>query len=59
MRETTCMVCEWRRATRRGMCHTCYVYYRRHGVDRSEDLIVRHGRRVLEKMQAHPALHPE
>ena len=47
-----CRVCRWRppRATK-DLCATCYEYQRRTGSERSERLVVAHGRRLLEGKQ--------
>jgi hypothetical protein len=47
-----CRVCHWRRARpgrRDARCPTCAAYYHRYGRDRSPELVVRHGRRLLER----------
>ncbi len=44
-----CVVCEWAEATKAKRCGTCYAYRRRNGRDRPEELIVAHGRRLLEE----------
>lgn len=49
-RKRKCRVCLWRPATHRGRCVTCYNYWWRTGQERPEDLVVRHGRRVLASM---------
>jgi len=44
-----CSVCEWQPARVKGLCDTCYTYRRRTGHDRSEELILAHGREWFEK----------
>ena len=44
-----CRVCGWRPARAKGLCATDYRYRARTGRDRPEDLVVRHGQRVLER----------
>ncbi len=48
----TCATCEWAEATRQGECHTCAQYRRRNGRERPEELIVGHGRRLVEEGRA-------
>lgn len=51
MSAASCSVCTWRPATHKGRCHTCYMFWRRNGFDRPEELVIQHGQRVLERMQ--------
>lgn len=44
---TSCVVCEWAKVYKAQRCAACYWYRRRHGSERPEELIVRHGQRVL------------
>lgn len=43
-----CVVCEWAEPYAQDRCEACYRYRRRTGRDRPEDLIVAHGRWLLE-----------
>ena len=48
--DRVCANCEAAWARPRGrLCSACYEYRRRIGRDRPEDLVVAHGRRVLDK----------
>jgi hypothetical protein len=51
---TLCHICEWRYAVVKGRCRTCYLYWRRTGRDRPEELVIRHAQRVLERMHLTP-----
>lgn len=51
----TCPVCRWRLVRRWGRCDACAAYWRRTGRDRPEELVVAHGRRILERrLDANP-----
>lgn len=43
---TLCRVCEWRRATRKGLCQTCYRWRASYKLDRPESQVVAPGRRL-------------
>lgn len=45
----TCAHCRWAKASRKGLCLTCYMYVRRNGKPRPWKLIVRQGERVLAR----------
>ena len=44
-----CQTCGWRVATRKGRCMACYRYWLRTGVERPDELIVEHARRLDER----------
>lgn len=47
----TCSVCGWQPAAIRGRCRACDAYYRRHGHERPEPLIIAHGEREVARLE--------
>ncbi len=47
-----CIICDFGDVFARDRCHACLKYLYRHGKDRTEKLIVAHGRRVIASRYA-------
>lgn len=46
----TCIICGWRRASRKDRCAACYQFLRRNGKDRDSDDVMRSYERALDRL---------
>ena len=52
-RRVTCVVCGHEHVHAKNRCRTCYRYLRKHGTDRTEDMIAKaEHRRVIQELEA-------